>query len=259
MRWAIQSTLINPIHSVQVLEAVKALGKSFILADHIPFDDKFIEEPVGTDFIPYGSTTVLKMALARKWEGLAFDPETFQHSVWVKERADMLNQAAVHWTIKQTTEEAGLYRPDIEWFIRPNGDLKQFAGFVDTVDNIHTWLTKAVDSSIGSFSPDDIVAVSPPKTIHAEWRCFVIGDNVIDSSMYRCNAQPRLEHEKNPALKQQFKRMALDWTPHQNCVMDVALTDEGFKVVEFNSINSSGFYDHDIPLIIQVLDKAYDR
>ncbi|MBT2748957.1 ATP-grasp domain-containing protein [Lysobacter sp. ISL-50] len=33
-------------------------------------------------------------------------------------------------------------------------------------------------------------------------------------------------------------------------MMDVAQTDDGFKVIEFNTFNSSGFYAHDIGKIV---------
>lgn len=257
MRWAIQSTLINPIHSVQVLDAVKALGKPFVLADHIPFDDKFIEPIEGTDLIPYGSTTVMKMALRDGWEGLAFNHRTFRHTFWVGSRDDMLNADARVMTVADAAVEADCWPIVAKWFIRPNDDLKMFSGVVLPVKEIYEWFTKATDSSKGSFNPTDEIICAIPQDIRAEWRCFVVDGHVIDSSMYRCNGEQRLLRETNPALKAQFKRMAGEWLPHRNCVMDIALVDDGFKVIEFNCINCSGFYDHDIPLIVKCLDKSY--
>ena len=35
--------------------------------------------------------------------------------------------------------------------------------------------------------------------------------------------------------------------------MDLALVKEGLKVIEFNCINASGFYDHDVKAIMTSL------
>jgi ATP-grasp domain-containing protein len=47
--------------------------------------------------------------------------------------------------------------------------------------------------------------------------------------------------------------MANVWLPAACCVMDTCLLDTGeLKVVEFNCINGSGFYDHDVKKIMKV-------
>jgi hypothetical protein len=77
--------------------------------------------------------------------------------------------------------------------------------------------------------------------------------------MYRCEGRLQKRHVDDPALKYQFQKMAQDvFIPHKNCVMDVALNQCGeFKVVEFNCINSTGFYDNDIELILRTLGRSY--
>ncbi len=41
------------------------------------------------------------------------------------------------------------------------------------------------------------------------------------------------------------------YTPHTIFVMDIAETNEGFKIIECNCFNGTGFYGHDIKAIIQ--------
>jgi hypothetical protein len=43
------------------------------------------------------------------------------------------------------------------------------------------------------------------------------------------------------------------WLPDSCCVMDLALVDDSLKVIEFNCINSSGFYNHDVSKIFKEL------
>jgi hypothetical protein len=49
--------------------------------------------------------------------------------------------------------------------------------------------------------------------------------------------------------------MGLDhWAPARAFVLDVALTDDGYKIVEAQCINASGLYAGDVQKIIIVLD-----
>jgi len=48
--------------------------------------------------------------------------------------------------------------------------------------------------------------------------------------------------------------MANKWLPYDCVVMDIAELATGeYKVVEFNSINSSGFYEHNITAVVEAL------
>lgn len=256
MRWALQTTLINQQHAEETLSAVQALGKAYILADPYPFTEELVEEIEGDAYIPYGSTTLIKIALKRGWKGLAFDPQTFDHRAWTHNRINMLNQDANCGTVKFWMKEARNYSPNFPVFIRPVGDLKLFNGMLTTFGEITRWF-ESVDSGNASFGPDDFVAVSSPKNISAEWRCFIVDGNVVSVSMYRCEGRMLVRREDNPALLTQFRRMAQEWLPHVNCVMDVAMSHGEFKVIEFNSINASGFYATDIAIILSALSRFY--
>jgi hypothetical protein len=53
------------------------------------------------------------------------------------------------------------------------------------------------------------------------------------------------------------QELANKWLPDQCCVMDLALVEDELKVIEFNCINSSGFYDHDVDAIFKALWKYH--
>lgn len=258
MRWALQTTLINTESALRIAEALRGLGKGFVMADHLPFTEEFVTDIEGDDYLPYGSTTLMKIAHKRGWKGLAFDPDTFRHTAWTYHNGtNMLNREACSMTVQEAAEEFAKWRPDRKMFIRPNDDLKLFNGGVLTAAEIAADFSNAVESSKGDFPPDAVVVFDYPKRIDAEWRCFVVDGNVVDSSMYRCEGRMLKRHEDNPAIKYQFQDFAGEWLPHRNCVMDVALTRGEFKILEFNCINASGFYDNNIELIISALSRSY--
>ncbi len=44
------------------------------------------------------------------------------------------------------------------------------------------------------------------------------------------------------------------WSPDIAYVLDIAVTNEGLKIIEINNINSSGFYKSDIEKIVTAIN-----
>jgi hypothetical protein len=136
-------------------------------------------------------------------------------------------------------------------------DLKHFSGQVMNRLEAADWLADAMSlpTESGSYAidPEMLVCLSSPKKIQAEFRWFVVGGKVVSGSMYRCGGQ--MQHERMILASEiaEAQRFADNWLPHQNCVMDLALVNFRLYVIEFNCINSSGFYDHDIEAVFDSL------
>lgn len=45
------------------------------------------------------------------------------------------------------------------------------------------------------------------------------------------------------------------WQPARAFVIDIALTQESYKIVEINCINSAGFYAADVSKIVNAIQK----
>lgn len=72
--------------------------------------------------------------------------------------------------------------------------------------------------------------------------------------MYRAHDQLRKENVDNDkSIVVEAQAFADKWLPNDNCVMDLALIDGQLKVLEFNCINSSGFYDHNVDAVFKAL------
>lgn len=225
----------------------------------IPFSREITsDEPLtGTDHIPYGSTLFTTLASALKWEGLHFDLNTFNYQAACANRDDMLNGEYI-----LTVEEAVMFMQHDthgahnDWFIRPSKDLKQFSGQVIEAAECAAWLQDAMQcASSGSYQldKDEIVVVATPKPIQAEWRWFIVNGKIVDGSMYRARGQLVKKHETDADVIAEAQTFADKWLPDPCCVMDLALVDDKLKVIEFNCINSSGFYNHDVDKIFAAL------
>ncbi len=126
--------------------------------------------------------------------------------------------------------------------LRPNRDDKAFNGGVyDAVGWADMIAQRRERQQIMPLSDLECWA-SPLKEITAEYRCWFIDSQLVDVSMYRENGRLFLKRETSKEVHGAARDLASLHLPMSNIVMDVARTQDGFKVIEFNPINSSGWY-----------------
>jgi hypothetical protein len=261
--WLIQSNLLDPVQIGQICDALKERCYPYYGCKIIPFVDD-IEcfwtdgEPTHKNIIPYGSSKLSRLANTMGWTGMFFNLDQFRVDTWNTNRDDMLNSDAEFMTVADLEQRfAGV--PDDEVFhIRPMEDLKAFNGTVTTAKEIRRW-QHSDDAGNFSFKKTTQCVVSPPKKILAEWRWFIADGKIISGSTYKMNGQRLVQRETDQDVIDEAQAFADKWLPDEVCVMDIALTDDGPKVIEFNCFNSSGFYYHDIGAVVEAVTSYVDN
>lgn len=254
MDFVIQYNMLRNDSLLAIKEAVAELPHQFVGV--IPFSHEItsIDPIVGLRHIPYGSTTFVEIAHGIGWKGLSFDPETFNYKAWNTNRDDMLNCNNTVLTAWDMIGHLKNREDGDRIFMRPVLDLKQFSGHVSTVKEAIDFLTGALlaKSTVSTrLTPHSLVMVNQPHELVAEWRWFIVGGRVIDGSRYRKHGEPSKKHMQDESLYGLIQSLADKWLPSACCVMDTCLLENGeTKIVEFNCINGSGFYDHDIKKIM---------
>lgn len=263
MKFIIQHNLINPDQLNVIKDAIKDFPHEFVGV--IPFSHEITSDtPLdGVDYIPYGSTLLTNLAYERGWSGLHFDLSTFNYQEALDNRDDMLNMNVMRLDVAIDCLSAlSANNPDYKCFVRPSEDLKQFSGQVIEAKECCDWFKSMMEcETSGSYKlePETMVVVSAPREIQAEWRWFIVGGKVISGSMYRAHGQMRLERVTEQKMIDEAQSFADKWLPDQCCVMDLALVGGELKVIEFNTINSSGAYDNDVSAIFKALWEYHNQ
>lgn len=262
MKFLIQWNLINEEQLQKIKVVIDKFPHEYVSVT--PFTHEITPNQHGVNYIPYGSVLMTNISLERGYTGLSFDLDTFNYESFYKNRRDMLNGGNI-----RTAKEIIDYFDDIDvesksekYFVKPSLDLKQFSGMVDTGENIQKYLKDAMQcASSGSYKIDEdtMIVLDDVKVIQAEWRYFIVDRKIVSGSMYRCNGQMRIKEELDIDVLEEAQQFADGWLPHDNCVMDLALVDGKLKVIEFNCINSSGFYDNNVENIIKSLWEYYNK
>lgn len=199
--------------------------------------------------IPYGSIQFnnrVTMAFSKDNYIFNADNSLFKpsHAMSLSNIDDFLNNDAeiITWGILKQ-----VYQDNTEYFVKPDTGNKTWTG--------HVWNTEYDSPRImeNTFSLMDIdqLIIAKPKEIDEEYRIFVCNGEVIDLSQYSYDDIKLLG-----AFKDVAKQFAEEWVDNNHFevntyMMDVAVTDGIAKIVEFNSINSSGLYGIDMDKFVE--------
>lgn len=260
MKFLIQKNMINKDMLQDISKAVSPYPHMFI--DVIPFSREITsDEPLeGTAYIPYGSTLFSDICIDTKFIGAHQNLSVMNYRNFLLHRSDMLNDNVM--SVGEAAPWLRTLDPDTEFFTRPSEDTKQYSGQVMTSGEIASWLESMMgDVGGGSYymDPKTEIILSKPKDISVEWRWFIVGGKIISGAMYLAHNQLCKHQELDEAVIDEAQILADKWLPMDCVVMDTALVDDTIKVIEFNCINSSGFYASDIDAVFKALWEYHNQ
>lgn len=251
--WILQDFIRAPSPSIPALEhAIIEAEYPLVKAPVVAFSDAMpdIPDEIEPPIVIYGMNTMIRNTLRHpKWKlGLFFDPARFETSSYTRILSDrMLNADAQLMTCEELAE-SGL-APGDRFFLRPNDDTKSFTGQLLDFREYMQWYGRKGDPDYVDLSPEMLVVYAEPKTIHAEYRTFLLNRKVITSSQYI----PEQRQFTPPEVIEFAEHIAGHYEPSDAFVCDIAGTPEGLKVIEFNCINGCGFYQANIGAIVRAL------
>jgi len=295
MHWILQNNLFNESAYQVLLETLQRFDIPFSIHKVVPFVGELVPEPElkTENVICMGSYSMRHAARKYGWRPGVFDLEPMNFEVQLKHWGDlMLNADAVISRFEdaefpfysicsahQTTD------PDCElckkgshstfMFMRPIEDSKVFAGKVFHYQDFYEWKRKVcvLEEDYGnSLTKNTLVQVCPLKEIYAEYRFWIVKQKIVCASLYKRGDRVVYSDQVDDHVFQfvhQVLRMRdggsditlstshNGWQPHEAYCLDVAETSEGMKIVEINTMNSSGFYACDIPKLVMTLEQAF--
>lgn len=216
---------INTVNTAPMAEAARSLGVPVVdIALGFPPED--IPPIEGVPFF-YGSVGFLRWVRPSLQRYIAWDEVALSPVTWAGNLGEMyLN----HDGMQCAAGDAPL-----NWHVRPICNDKSFAGTIAPVAVEHR----------------DVPAwVAPPKQIDEEVRVFVVGNKFVQASIYRRNGL----HYREPCVPPDIP--ATIWAPFPNCVVDLALVEGRWRIVEFNSIHTSGLYACNPVAILSAVQNA---
>lgn len=249
MKFLIQNNIFSSEELDYLAECLEGLNFQYI--GIVPFEHSLTTsgELKGVDYIPYGSTELVKKCLELGFKGVYFNPEN-DYSEALRNEVPMLNNQII------TVEEL-LKFDEAELFVRPIGDLKLFNGQVYQFEELQDLFKTGLEggsSKIGQLKLTDEVIISQPQFIDAEYRTFMVNRKVVSICRYKSNGRLNPSKEVPQEALNFAEFITKGWLPNDNVVADICLVENEFKVVEFNCINCAGFYRNDMKAVFCALN-----
>lgn len=249
--WILEQNVFSEKCFDSFIEAFKKHDIKYHVVKIIPFIHEIEGKiPLVNDkVICYGSIGIQKLAKAQNWKPGVFTNDSFNY--WNYKNAigdDILNADCILTKISMVEEVCRTNALET-FFIKPNGDTKEFAGEVMNINNFATWYNKMI--SIGYLENNDFdVVISKPKEIKKEWRAVVINGKISSMSLYRNYGQAYVKEEFDIGAANLISRVNKTFMPDDVFVIDIGETLNGLKVIEYNTFNSAGLYDCNVEKII---------
>lgn len=173
----------------------------------------------------------------------------------------LLNHDAVYTTFGQFRQDPVRFFDMLhadEVFIRPNSCYKIFTGCVVARETVDAELSAQAQTS--NIFNHEIICVSTAKTIDAEFRYVIADQKVLTGSEYRWDNILDVRSDTLPICDELAKKVAEhNWQMDLAYVVDIALSNDQAKIVEFNSFSSSGLYACDLEKVVKGVSAAVEK
>lgn len=229
--------------------------KAAIFGEVFPNPEEITPDLADGPVVVMGSMSLCDYAKKKGWSPGAFsNGYNFNHSAYKTGYGEHLLNYDGH-VVK--FGEADTADPSLDvFFMRPYHDTKSFAGATFSRREFQNWQEKIrqiQDENYTTISSDTLVVVAPLKKILREYRFFIVDGRVITGSLYKMG--DRVTYQENTDDAEAFaQRMVFNFEPSRAFVLDIALTEEGYKVIEANCFNSAGLYACDVNKIVHAVE-----
>lgn len=254
MHYIIQNNVFKEHNYNIILESLERLGLSYEVVEYI--DGKFDFKTDRKDVFPFGSIKLAYLSTEKSWYPGSFYGGNHDFSIYSQYYKD--NLLNYDCNIQMLKEEI-TWLPNEMKFIRPCKDSKIITGAVFTKIK---WEDKLIQLENNPFFTkdkfNDLIQIGPVKKIYKEARIWIVDGKIVTSSYYRYGDNVQwVENVEQEGLE--FAQSMVDlYQVADAFVMDICLTPYGWKIVEINCINCSGFYKGDMQKVLIALENKYN-
>ena len=269
MHWVLESDLTD-FGYLCLIEKLKRSEIPYTLVKVVPYQnilldpdfDTFSKSPTEEDnleinaelIFPFGTMGLSRVAVERDWKPGSLFNEQFTFEKWSEGFGlnNLLNSQSKVMKVSDSIEDY----PYSVFFIRPCEDDKAFSGTVVSKNDFIEWQKNIIkiDDKRSKLNKDTRITVAPYQEIKQEARMFVFNGEVITGSYYKFGAKVRYEEVKigDPVIDY-TNEMVKDYQPAKAFVVDIALTEDGYKIIEINNINSVGLYNANVDKFVEAV------
>jgi hypothetical protein len=241
MLFLVQSNIYTDPDHDRIFEALYDLNIPF---EKFELHSETTEIKVKTersDVFVYGSVKLARLAKANThWNPGSFYGGNHQYEIYSQHyKEHLLNYDVNVFKFKETIA----WKPNEQKFIKPYKDAKIFTGNIFTETKWNDFVENSLENpQTPLLHAESLVQTSIPKEIYKEARLWIVGGHIVAAVYYKFKEDAVFEATVASEGIDFAKRMIAIYEVAEAFVMDICLTNYGWKIVEINCINSAGFY-----------------
>lgn len=260
MRWIVQENVCQEAKWTELISSLERLNIQHSVHKVVPFTGDLIPEPIVTEdkVFCYGSISMLNVAKRNNWKPGVIEVPDYQIQMNSPWKQFYLNSKPIFRYVWQLADKLLL---NDHYFIKPDNDSKFISGQVMTREEIKQWaynITILGDNDGSNVNKDSIVQLSEPTNkIRKEARFWIINDHVVTFSLYKLGKTIIHDRKLVDSGMSAFAHWLCSmmstyyWRPADAYCLDICeISDNEYRIVEINNINSSGLYDADTQMIV---------
>jgi hypothetical protein len=268
MHWLLQENICREAKWDELVESIKSVeAATYSIHKVVPFSGELIPPDSYNAFtgsvFAYGSTSMRRTCKRHGWKPgviLVGDSLPFLTKMWGPK--DMLNPRFDVFTMSELASCRADLTRDRSYFIRPTDDTKYIKGQVLTGQEIYDWAFEAREnlktSDHDDFDASQCMMVTPnvfqPEWIPFEHRIWIVNKKPVAWSQYR----PSHSSDVPRRIIDFAAKVADFYSPARAYCLDIAVhISTELKIVEANSINSSGLYDVNTLDLVKALETEF--
>jgi hypothetical protein len=256
MFYVIQKNVFKEPNYDKIFETLDRLNLDYEIIDCLPFIEELEVKTERKDIFCFGSVKMSRLATKMNWYPGSFYGNNHDFNIYKNYyKENLLNYDS---EIKKFSDIITWSHNEVK-FIRPTKDSKVFTGKLFTKIKWDDFKENSLNNGHTTcLNGDTLIQVSSVKVIYKEARVWIIDGNIVTSSYYMFNGNVRYEETVEPEALNFAKSMIELFQVAEAFVMDICLGIDGWKIVEINCINCSGFYNGDLQKIIIALENKYN-
>ena len=258
MHWILQENIFKESAYDNLTDILQRMDIPYSIHKVVPFVGELVPAPnLDTDnVVCFGSYSMRHYAQKMGWTPGVFDLEPFDFQEQVKHwDTQLLNWGSEVITFGQANVRG-------HKFIRPTTDSKVFTGRVIDEEEFTDWQRKVCvlgEDDGSSLTKDTLIQVCPLIQIYAEYRFWVVKGKIVCASLYKRGDKVIYSDVVDESYFDYVRQMIDIWQPHDAFCIDVCNSHLGPRIVEINTINSSGFYACNIPKLVSAFEEAFGK
>jgi hypothetical protein len=246
-----------------LISSLDRLELEYEIIDVLPFTDAIKFETTRKDVFCFGGLKLARLSKEQNW--IPGSIMTSNHDYMVYK--DYYKENLLNYDSKIFK-----FTDDFEWnggfFLRPTQDTKVLTGKPYSMkewkkersrllNNLKKDREQGLITTV--LNEDTEIQVCSLKKIQKEFRFWIVGGEIITSSLYRTGCFVTYSDVVDDEATEFCKKMIKVFQLAGAFVMDICLTDDEWKIIECGCIGSCGFYKSNIPKLLMSLEDYYNK